>query len=100
MSNTIELLNNIGSDASLRHASSENLQKALSGMHASDGLKQAAMAGDKSYLAAELGSKANMAVETSNNPHESSFTYDEDEDSANEDAPERDVESGDDNSDS
>lgn len=90
MSNTIELLNNIGSDASLRHASSEELVMALSGMHASEGLKQTAMSGDKSYLAAELGSKANMAIETSQSPTQTKVPGDDGDESEVEETPDQD----------
>lgn len=55
MSNTIELLEMIGRDASLRHASGEDLSQALTGLQASEALKQAAMSGDDGHLAKELG---------------------------------------------
>lgn len=55
MTNTIELLETIGRDASLRHASGESLSHALNGMHASEALKQAAISGDGSHLQQELG---------------------------------------------
>lgn len=55
MSNTIELLERIGQDASLRHASRETLAKALNALDASEGLKVAAASGDKSRLGEELG---------------------------------------------
>lgn len=55
MSNTIELLEAIGKDASLRHASGEDLSQALSGLQASEGLKRAAISGDDGLLAKELG---------------------------------------------
>jgi hypothetical protein len=57
MSNTIELLERIGQDASLRHASSENLAQALNALNASEGLKAVAASGDKSRLGEELGHK-------------------------------------------
>lgn len=57
MSDTIELLNAIGQDASLRHASTEDLVSALEQAQASDALKAAVSAGDCSLLAAELGHK-------------------------------------------
>jgi len=57
MSNTIELLERIGQDASLRHASQENLAQALNALNASEGLKVAAASGDKSRLGEELGHK-------------------------------------------
>jgi len=55
MSNTIELLERIGQDASLRHASQESLVQALSALDASEGLKVAAASGDKTRLGDELG---------------------------------------------
>jgi hypothetical protein len=55
MTNTIELLETIGRDASLRHASGEALSQALAGLQASEALKQAAISGDDGHLARELG---------------------------------------------
>jgi hypothetical protein len=57
MSKTIELLELIGQDASLRHASREDLAQALDALNASEGLKVAAASGDKSRLEEELGHK-------------------------------------------
>ncbi len=42
MTNTIELLETIGRDASLRHASGEDLSQAIIGLQASEALKLAA----------------------------------------------------------
>ncbi|HTM28640.1 MAG TPA: hypothetical protein VL097_04705 [Rhodanobacter sp.] len=55
MSNTIELLEAIGNDASLRHASSDELTNRLQQLGASDALKAAASSGDSAALYAELG---------------------------------------------
>ena len=55
MSHAIDLLEAIGRDAALRHASGEALSKVLTGLHASDVLMQAAISGDDSHLARELG---------------------------------------------
>lgn len=55
MSNTIELLEAIGRDASLRHASGEDLTQALTRLLASERLKQAAISGDTDCLIQELG---------------------------------------------
>ena len=55
MSNSIELLERIGQDASLRHASQENLARTLNSLNASEGLRVAASSGDKSRLEEELG---------------------------------------------
>ncbi|WP_199100518.1 hypothetical protein [Dyella sp. ASV21] len=57
MSNTIDLLEAIGKDAALRHASAEDLGKVLEQANASDALKAAVQAGDSSLLGAELGHK-------------------------------------------
>ncbi|MEP7185348.1 MAG: hypothetical protein ABI767_05855 [Rhodanobacter sp.] len=66
MTNTIELLEAIGKDASLRHASKEDLAQALGGMDASTGLNMAAASGDSRHLAQELGYKDNKV---NLNPH-------------------------------
>ena len=55
MTNTIELLETIGRDASLRHASGESLSQVLTGLQASEALKQAAISGDDGHLLKELG---------------------------------------------
>ena len=57
MSKTIELLELIGQDASLRHASQQDLAQALDALNASEGLKVAVASGDKSRLGEELGHK-------------------------------------------
>ena len=65
MSNTIELLEAIGKDASLRHASREGQAQALSGRQASEWLLRAARSGDSGQLTPELGhrdTKANNHV--------------------------------------
>lgn len=68
MSNTIELLEAIGRDASLRQAPPEGLLHALDSMDASVNLKMAAASGDRSHLAQELGAKVNLAVQVNHNP--------------------------------
>ncbi|MBE1162536.1 hypothetical protein [Dyella acidiphila] len=55
MLDTIDLLEAIGKDASLRHASSEQLAHTLEQVGASTALKAAAMTGDRSKLSADLG---------------------------------------------
>ena len=60
MTNTIELLEAIGKDASLRHATGEELAQALDGMDASPDMKMAAISGDSRHLAQELGQKDNQ----------------------------------------
>jgi hypothetical protein len=57
MSDTIELLEAIGTNAALRYASARDLTQALEQVDASEALKAAAMAGDTSLLSAELGHK-------------------------------------------
>jgi hypothetical protein len=67
MSDTIELLESIGKNAALRHASTEVLAHALDQANASDALKAAAMTGDCSPLSIELGS--NHPPKTEHSPH-------------------------------
>lgn len=85
MSNTLELLEAIGSDASLRHASSDELAKVLSQSQASEALTAAVAAGDSSLLASELGHNVNNLPHAIQTPgHEEDETDREDEKS---DAP-------------
>jgi hypothetical protein len=67
MANTIELLEAIGRDASLRHASGEALSQALTELHASDALMRAAISGDDNHLARELGHRDVKAPNHVNN---------------------------------
>ena len=77
MSDTIDLLEAIGKNATLRHASGQELAQALEQADASEALKAAAMAGDSSLLSAELGDKPmKVAHDTHTGGHE-----DEDEES-------------------
>jgi hypothetical protein len=55
MTDTIELLERIGRDAGLRHASTDELVRVLTDLQGSEGLRQAAMSGDSSTLVTELG---------------------------------------------
>ena len=55
MTDTIDLLEAIGQNASLRHASAEELAKVLEQAQASEGLTMAVTSGDRSRLAKELG---------------------------------------------
>jgi hypothetical protein len=57
MTDTIELLETIGANASLRRASAEELAHALEQAGATDVLKAAAKAGDSSLLSGEFGHK-------------------------------------------
>jgi hypothetical protein len=66
MSDTIDLLEAIGKNATLRHASAEELAQALGQAEASDALKAAVMSGDSSLLSAELGHKP---MKVDHNPH-------------------------------
>jgi hypothetical protein len=59
MSDTIELLEAIGSDASLRHASPEDLTSALRQAQASEALTSAVSSGERAPLAQEFGHNAN-----------------------------------------
>ncbi|RUL75915.1 hypothetical protein [Dyella choica] len=64
MTDTIDLLEAIGQDASLRHASTEDLGKMLAQAQASDALTAAVASGDSSLLSEEFGFMANKTVET------------------------------------
>ncbi|WP_114240358.1 hypothetical protein [Dyella sp. C9] len=55
MSDTLDLLEAIGGNAALRHASAEELAKTLAEAGASDALLAAVTAGDNAKLAEELG---------------------------------------------
>ncbi|HUA79794.1 MAG TPA: hypothetical protein VL997_05440 [Dyella sp.] len=55
MTDTIELLEAIGQNASLRHASTETLTKVLEEAQASEALTAAVMTGDGKQLFAEFG---------------------------------------------
>lgn len=57
MTDTIELLEVIGRDASLRHASTEELAKVLEVAQASEALTAAVITGDSKQLSRELGNK-------------------------------------------
>jgi hypothetical protein len=68
MSDTIELLEAIGRDASLRHASSEELTRVLQESKASDVLTTAVASGDSTVLSAEFGHNANQQPQASQTP--------------------------------
>ncbi|MBM7127316.1 hypothetical protein ACFFJT_18525 [Dyella flava] len=55
MTDTIELLEAIGRDASLRHASAAELTSMLEQAHASEALTAAVACGDSARLSEELG---------------------------------------------
>lgn len=68
MSDTIELLETIGSDASLRHAPEHELLDLLKRAKASAPLQAAVASGDSARLSAEFGIKPNLAPQISNAP--------------------------------
>ena len=81
MSDTIELLDAIGRDASLRHASRERLTEMLEHAHASEALIAASSHGDGSLLFAELGQKQNEKAQTTQSPsHEEEEEKEEESD--------------------
>ena len=77
MTDSIELLETIGKDASLRRATQEDLAQVLTRLNASAGLKQAALTGDDHHLRQELGPER---FETSNHPTTVSQTVPDEED--------------------
>jgi hypothetical protein len=80
MSHTIELLETIGRDASLRHASAEELSQVLTGLQASEALRQAAISGDESHLATELGHRDTRSPNHPNNNVGAGHDGDDDQD--------------------
>jgi hypothetical protein len=84
MSNTIELLETIGKDASLRHAPENELAKTLAGMDASEELQRAVASGDRLPLEEELGRRD---MKTTNSPIQTGPGDGGDDDE--EDAPEQ-----------
>lgn len=68
MKNTIELLEAIGSDASLRHASAGDLTQHLAQAQASAALLAAAGARDSSLLSMELGQQKNQVPQVIQTP--------------------------------
>ncbi|MGB8633697.1 MAG: hypothetical protein WCD36_00305 [Rhodanobacteraceae bacterium] len=80
MSSTIELLEDIGGNASLRHASPEVLEQTLAEMQASEGLRESAISGERRPLFREFGPDVNQATQVQNNPNQNGFEDDEDED--------------------
>jgi hypothetical protein len=79
MTGTIELLENIGRDASLRRASPTHLTQMLSDLDASDGLIQAIQTGDSTFLAPELGPLTNEPPQT---PVNSNIAWGDEEEDA------------------
>jgi hypothetical protein len=82
MADTIELLEAIGRDALLRHASAEELGKVLEKSQASEALTAAVVFGDSSRLTQEFGQKR------MDPPNSSQGLPDEDEEPDQEDGEE------------
>ena len=70
MADTIELLEVIGQDASLRHASAEELAKLLEQAQASEALTAAVVSGNRSPLSEELGHKQYEPPQSGQTGHE------------------------------
>ncbi|MBP1474480.1 hypothetical protein J7I44_09210 [Frateuria sp. MAH-13] len=68
MTDTIELLEAIGRDASLRHAPGEELAQRLDGAQASAALVAAAASGDSSVLSVEFGQLPNQVPQVNQMP--------------------------------
>lgn len=67
---TIDLLEAIGSDASLRHLPGDELARKLEASEASDALKAAAANGDRSPLKVELGREVEPPPQSTQFPAE------------------------------
>lgn len=68
MSDTIELLEAIGRNATLRHASADELAPILEQAKASAALKSAVAAGNSAPLSEEFGHKPNQVPQITNAP--------------------------------
>jgi hypothetical protein len=80
MSDTIDLLERIGQDATLRHAGTAALAAALEKENASASLLAAVTSSDRSRLTEELGNKSNEPPQSTNFPgHEEDPDHDEDD---------------------
>lgn len=81
MTDTMELLEAIGQDATLRHASADALNEVLDAAEASDALKAAVASGDSAWLAQEFGTRAMYGSQSSQTfPAEEEEPAREDED--------------------
>lgn len=80
MSDTIELLNAIGQDATLRRASADELADKLEQAGASEALRAAVMFGDSSRLAEEFGHKPMYAPQITQSPGNEDDESDQDGD--------------------
>lgn len=67
---TIDLLEAIGSDASLRHLPGDELARKLEESQASDALKSAAANGDRAPLKVELGREVQQPPQSTQFPAE------------------------------
>ena len=65
MTDTMDLLEAIGQDASLRYASSEALSDVLASADASEALRAAVASGDSAWLAQEFGTAFMHSSQTS-----------------------------------
>lgn len=83
MTDTIELLEAIGRDASLRHASAEELTSVLEHAQASAALTAAVASGDRMRLAEELGHKQMEPPQSTQAPSHEDEESDQDEDESN-----------------
>ena len=70
MTDTIDLLEAIGRDASLRHAPAEALTKILKQKQASEALTAAVASGDRAHLAKELGHRECEPPQSTQTGHE------------------------------
>jgi hypothetical protein len=68
MADTIDLLEAIGRDATLRHASAGELGDLLERAQATAALKAAVASGDSAALSAEFGQKPNQAPQSVQSP--------------------------------
>lgn len=68
MTDTIDLLETIGGNASLRHASAEEMARALEEAQGSAALVAAAASGDRSMLSAEFGQQSNQIPQVTQMP--------------------------------
>lgn len=87
MTDTIDLLEAIGRDASLRHASAEELTKILEEARASEGLAAAAASGDGTLLSGEFGSRHMYSTQVSQTPAHEEEESDETDDQVPREVP-------------
>lgn len=90
MPDTIDLLNAIGQDATLRYASAEELARTLESENVSDTFKAAVASGNSSLLSKELGIKPMHAPQVTQAPGQEDEDTDDDEGPRLPPAPDRD----------